>query len=122
MGVAGWFAVRLLTPPPPEPWEDEERAAGMHHEQHDAGRYYTPRYFRTGTDGTVVLRYRVGSGLDSSVDDFRRTYGITAEPKRTGPAEVTFTDRHGGMRRTFTVAYERPVEPDSYADVPARIP
>ncbi|MFM9368439.1 hypothetical protein [Streptomyces sp. Da 82-17] len=115
VGVAVWFVVSLVIPPPPEPWEDEERAAGLHHEQlsDDVGRFYVPESARTEKDGTVVLRYKLGGGIDSNVSDFRRTYGITAERKQTGPNEVTFTDHAGDRRRTFTVVYgSAPTSPD----------
>ncbi|MDI3420340.1 hypothetical protein [Streptomyces luteolus] len=124
VGVAVWLVVALVTPPPPEPWEDEERAAGLHHEQVDAGRFYIPEFSRTEKNGTVVLRYKLGGGIDSNVSDFRRTYDITAERKRTGPTEVTFTDRFGDMRRTFTVVYgsaQGPPDLSESDESPARI-
>ncbi|MGW2324708.1 hypothetical protein ACWC5C_02950 [Streptomyces sp. NPDC001700] len=86
-----------------------------HHEQHqDAGRYYIPTHAKVEHDGTAVLRYKVGSGPDSSVEDFLRTYDITAEPKRTSPSHVTYSDRFGDVRRTFTITYNPTPEPGGY--------
>ncbi|MDI3407829.1 hypothetical protein [Streptomyces cavernicola] len=122
VGVVVWVGVRFYKASLPDPWEDEQRKAGVHHEQHPkSGRYYIPRYYKTGKDGSVELRYRVEASIDSSADDFRRTYEISAEPKKTGPAEVTFTDRFGGMRRTFTVTYTSDVDLEWYGETAARI-
>ncbi|MFF7161954.1 hypothetical protein ACFZBP_11390 [Streptomyces sp. NPDC008086] len=63
---------------------------------------------------TAVLRYEVGDRQDSSDEDFLRTYDVSAEPKRVGPAEVTYSDRFGGVRRTFTVTYVPSSEPGGY--------
>ncbi|MDQ8706606.1 hypothetical protein RCO28_29640 [Streptomyces sp. LHD-70] len=106
VGVAVWFVVALVTPPPPEPWEDEERAAGLHHEQVDAARFYVPEFSRTEKNGTVVLRYKVRGQDDSTVADFLWTYDITVKPEKSGPNEETYRDRFGEARRTFTVVYE----------------
>jgi hypothetical protein len=87
----------------------------MHHDQHQpAGRYYIPTYAKVEKDGTAVLRYEVGNSQDSSVKDFLRMYDITAEPKRTGPSDVTYSDRFGDVRRTFTVTYNPSPEPGGY--------
>ncbi|MBT2421829.1 hypothetical protein J7F01_10895 [Streptomyces sp. ISL-22] len=53
--------------------------------------------------GTAVLRYEVGDSQDSGVENFLRTYDITAEPKRTGPSRVTYSDRFGDVRRTLRI-------------------
>ncbi|NBE54745.1 hypothetical protein [Streptomyces boluensis] len=122
VGVAAWVGVRLVVGSPPEPGEDEERMAGLHHEQHDRyGRFYVPTHFKASKAGAVVLRYKVSGIDDSFVRDFLRTYDITAEPKRTGPAEMTYSDRFGDMRRTFTVVYEEPVDEYSEFETAARI-
>ncbi|KUL24580.1 hypothetical protein [Streptomyces regalis] len=106
LGAIAWAAVALLTPAGDDPQEAVERKAGMHHDQHQpAGRYYIPTYAKVEKDGTAVLRYEVGNGQDSSVKDFLRTYDITAEPKRASPSEVTYSDRFGDVRRTFTITY-----------------
>lgn len=51
---------------------------------------------------------------DSSVKDFLRTYGVTAEPKRPSPSVVTYSDRFDDVRRTFTVTYNPSPEPGGY--------
>ena len=115
LGVIAWAAVELLTPAGDGPEEAVERKAGMHHEQHpSAGRYYVPTYAKVEKDGTAVLRYKVGNGQDSSVEDFRRTYDITAEPKRTSPSKVTYSDHFGEVRRTFTITYNPTPETGGY--------
>ncbi|MCF1594307.1 hypothetical protein [Streptomyces muensis] len=115
LGALAWAAVALLTPVGDDPQEAVERTAGMHHDQHQsAGRYYIPTYAKVEQDGTAVLRYEVGDGQDSSVEDFLRTYGITAEPKRTSPSEVTYSDHFGDVRRTFTITYNPSPEPGGY--------
>ncbi|MGW7660298.1 hypothetical protein [Streptomyces sp. NPDC054756] len=94
-----------------------ERKAGMHHDQHKAaGRYYVPTHAELKNDGTALLRYRVGNGQDSSVEDFLRTYDITAKPTRTSPSEVTYSDRFGDVRRTFTVTYNSAPQPGGCDD------
>ncbi|MET9971910.1 hypothetical protein ABZZ80_40000 [Streptomyces sp. NPDC006356] len=40
-------------------------------------------------------REAVGNSQDSSVEDFLRTYDITAEPKRTSPSKVTYSAEPG---------------------------
>ncbi|MGR3933567.1 hypothetical protein [Streptomyces sp. BRA346] len=115
LGVIAWAAVALLTPAGEDPEEAVEREAGMHHEQHpSAGRYYVPTYAKVEKDGTAVLRYQVGNGQDSSVEDFLRTYDISAKPKRTSPSRVTYSDRFGDVRRTFTVTYNPSPETGGY--------
>ncbi|NUP23620.1 MAG: hypothetical protein HOZ81_47700 [Streptomyces sp.] len=115
LGVIAWAAVALLTPAGDSSEEAVERKAGMHHDQHQpAGRYYVPTYARVEKDGTAVLRYEVGNGQDSSVKDFLRTYDITAKPKRTSPSKVTYADRFGDVRRTFTITYNPSPEPGGY--------
>ncbi|MFE9023538.1 hypothetical protein ACFYNL_33885 [Streptomyces sp. NPDC007808] len=115
LGALAWAAVTLLTPAGDGPQEAVERKAGMHHEQHrPAGRYYIPTHAEVTEDGTAVLRYEVGDSQDSGVEDFLRTYGVDAEPQRTGPAEVTYSDRFGDVRRTFTVTYNPSPEPGGY--------
>lgn len=115
LGSIAWSAVALLTPAGDGPEEAVERKAGMHHDQYQpAGRYYIPAYAKVEKDGTAVLRYEVGNSQDSSVKDFLRTYDITAEPKRTGPSDVTYSDRFGDVRRTFTVTYNPSPEPGGY--------
>lgn len=115
LGVIAWAAVALLTPAGDGPQEAVERKAGMHHDQHHpAGRYYIPTYAKVEKDGTAVLRYEVGDSQDSSVEDFLRTYDITAEPKRLSPSKVTYTDRFGAVRRTFTITYNPSPEPGGY--------
>lgn len=115
LGVIAWAAVALLAPAGDGPNEAVERKAGMHHDQHQpAGRYYIPTYAKVETDGTAVLRYEVGNSQDSSVKDFLRTYDIAAEPKRNGPSDVTYSDRLGDVRRTFTVTYNPSPEPGGY--------
>ncbi|MDO0917311.1 hypothetical protein QQM39_42885 [Streptomyces sp. DT2A-34] len=115
LGVIAWAAVALLTPAGDGPEEAVERKAGMHHDQHQpAGRYYIPTYAKVEKDGTAVLRYEVGNSQDSSVEDFLRTYDITAEPKRTSPSKVTYSDRFGDVRRTFTITYNPSPEPGGY--------
>jgi hypothetical protein len=104
LGAIAWAAVALLTPAGDSPQEAVERRAGTHHDQHQpAGRSYMPTYAKVEKDGTAVPRYEVGNSQDSSVKDFLRTYDITAEPQRTSPSKVTYCDRFGGVRRTFTV-------------------
>ncbi|MEU6547964.1 hypothetical protein [Streptomyces sp. NPDC046859] len=115
LGVIIWAGVALFTPAGDSPQEAAERAAGMHHEQHQsAGRYYVPTHAELQKDGTAVLRYEVGNGQDSSVKDFLRTYDITAKPKRTTPSKVTYSDRFGEVRRTFTVTYNPSPDPGGY--------
>ena len=110
-----WAAVALLTSAGDGPEEAVEREAGMHHDQHQpAGRYYIPTYAKMEQDGTAVLRYEVGNGQDSSVKDFLRTYDITAEPKRTSPSQVMYSDRFGDVRRTFTITYNPSPAPGGY--------
>ncbi|MFI7407500.1 hypothetical protein ACIBU0_02290 [Streptomyces sp. NPDC049627] len=114
LGAIAWAAVALLTPAGDGPQEAVERKAGMHHDQHQAaGRYYIPTYAKV-EDGTAVLRYEVGNSQDSSVEDFLRTYDITVEPQRTSRSEVTYSDRFGDVRRTFTVTYNPSPEPGGY--------
>ncbi|MFD7505605.1 hypothetical protein [Streptomyces sp. NPDC059850] len=115
LGALAWAAIMLLTPAGDSPKEAVEREAGLHHDQHQsAGRYYIPTYAKVEQDGTAVLRYKVGSGPDSSVKDFLRTYDITAKPKRSGPSKVTYSDRFGDVRRTFTIAYNPSPDPGGY--------
>ncbi|MDG4856962.1 hypothetical protein P8605_02100 [Streptomyces sp. T-3] len=115
LGVLAWAAAALLSPADDRAEEDVERKAGMHHEQHHIqGRYYAPTYAKIEEDGTAVLRYEVGDGPDSSVEDFLKTYDITAKPKREGPSKVTYTDRFGDLRRTFTVTYNSSPSPGGY--------
>ncbi|MFE6174677.1 hypothetical protein [Streptomyces sp. NPDC056464] len=115
LGAIAWAAVALLTPADDGPQEAAERKAGMHHDQHQAaGRYYIPTYAKVEKDGTAVLRYEVGNSQDSSVKDFLRTYDITAKPTRPSPSKVTYSDRFGGIRRTFTVTYNPSPEPGGY--------
>ncbi|MFJ8637082.1 hypothetical protein [Streptomyces sp. NPDC093568] len=115
LGAIAWAAVALLTPAGDSPEEAVERKAGMHHEQHQtAGRYYIPTYAIVENDGVAVLRYEVGNSQDSSVKDFLRTYDITAKPKRSSPSGVTYSDRFGDVRRTFTVTYNPSPAPGGY--------
>lgn len=115
LGAIAWAAVALLTPAGESPEEAVERKAGMHHDQHQpAGRYYIPTYAKVEKDGTAVLRYKVGNSQDSSVEDFLRTYDITAKPKRTSPSKVTYSDRFGDVRRTFTITHNPSPEPGGY--------
>ncbi len=115
LGAIAWAAVALLTPAGDGPREAVERKAGLHHDQHQgAGRYYIPTYAEVEKDGTAVLRYEVGDSQDSSVKNFLRTYDITAEPKRTSPSKVTYSDRFGDVRRTFTITYNPSPEPGGY--------
>lgn len=115
VGVLARAAVALLTPDGDGPQEAVERTAGMHHDQHQsAGRYYIPTYAKVEQDGTEVLRYEVGDSQDSSVENFLRTYDITAEPKRTSPSKVAYSDRFGDVRRTFTITYNPSPEPGGY--------
>ncbi|MEV0094328.1 hypothetical protein [Streptomyces sp. NPDC050738] len=116
LAVAVWAGVALLTPDGAGAEDSVLRKAGMHIDQHhpEGGRYYDPTYARTEADGTAVLRYEVGSGPDSSVDDFLRTYEITAAPRHTGASEDTYTDTFGDVRRTFTVTYDPSADPSGY--------
>lgn len=115
LGVIAWTALALLTPAGDGPQEAVERTAGMHHDQHQpAGRYYLPTYAEVEKDGTAVLRYEVGDGQDSSVNNFLRTYDITAKPQRISPSKVTYSDRFGDIRRTVTITYNSSPEPGGY--------
>ncbi|MFE1386694.1 hypothetical protein ACFW5M_11170 [Streptomyces albogriseolus] len=115
LGASVWAGYMLFTSAGDTPQEVVERKAGMHHDQHEAtGRYYVPTHAELEDNGTAVLRYQVGNGQDSSVEDFLRTYDIAAKPTRTSPSEVTYSDRFGDVRRMFTVTYNSSAAPGGY--------
>ncbi|WP_431773150.1 hypothetical protein [Streptomyces cucumeris] len=121
LAVGGWFLLGPDSDTRTSAADRAEQLARFTPEQNPhAGRFYVPVEGRSAGH-TACLRYRINGGQDSSVKDFRRTYGIEG-PGRVGAAipravadgltshvpahaDLAFTDIDEGVRRDVYVVY-----------------